>query len=252
MSAGARPILNLGGIAGVTAGVQHRRMSASDVASSPAATASAPSARRGRAARLVGGLRWYVHCLSPRLALVGILVYVLPNYVGYRIRSRLYRFAGCRIGDGVELYGRLTLTGARPANLAVGPGAWIAPFCAIALRGPVTIGRNVGIGPHVRIYTTEHAIGPAEQRALPALIVRPVVIEDGAAIWANVTVLPGVTIGRGAVVGAGSVVTGDVPPNTFVAGVPARPIRELPPGPVGERMDRLAADRLDAGERPTA
>jgi acetyltransferase-like isoleucine patch superfamily enzyme len=40
-----------------------------------------------------------------------------------------------------------------------------------------------------------------------------------------VTVVPGVTIGDGAIVGAGAVVTGDVPANGIVAGVPAKLIR---------------------------
>jgi acetyltransferase-like isoleucine patch superfamily enzyme len=47
-------------------------------------------------------------------------------------------------------------------------------------------------------------------------------IQKGASIGANATILPGVTIGQNAMVGAGAVVTKDIPPNAIVAGNPAR------------------------------
>jgi acetyltransferase-like isoleucine patch superfamily enzyme len=54
-----------------------------------------------------------------------------------------------------------------------------------------------------------------------------VTIGDGAWIQRNATVLA-CNVGAGAVVGTGAIVTKDVPPNTFVAGIPARVVRELP------------------------
>jgi len=48
------------------------------------------------------------------------------------------------------------------------------------------------------------------------------VVERGASIGANATILPGVTIGQRAMIGAGAVVTRSVPPNAVVAGNPAR------------------------------
>lgn len=47
-------------------------------------------------------------------------------------------------------------------------------------------------------------------------------IQKGASIGANATILPGLTIGQNAMVGAGAVVTKDVPPNSIVVGNPAR------------------------------
>ncbi len=52
-------------------------------------------------------------------------------------------------------------------------------------------------------------------------------ILDNCQIGVNVTLLPNIRIGPNAIVGAGSVVTKDVPPNTVVAGNPARPICTL-------------------------
>jgi UDP-2-acetamido-3-amino-2,3-dideoxy-glucuronate N-acetyltransferase len=47
------------------------------------------------------------------------------------------------------------------------------------------------------------------------------VIQKGASIGANATILAGKTIGRNAMIGAGAVVTKDVPPNAIVVGNPA-------------------------------
>jgi acetyltransferase-like isoleucine patch superfamily enzyme len=55
----------------------------------------------------------------------------------------------------------------------------------------------------------------------------PTLIQRGASIGSNATILCGVTIGEGAIVGAGSVVTRDIPPRSIAAGNPARVIRTL-------------------------
>lgn len=52
-------------------------------------------------------------------------------------------------------------------------------------------------------------------------------IKDKCFIGINSIILPNVTIGPNSVIGAGSVVTKDVPPNTVVAGVPAKVICSL-------------------------
>ena len=54
-----------------------------------------------------------------------------------------------------------------------------------------------------------------------------IVVKDCAWIGAAAVLLPGVIIGENAVVAAGSIVTKDVPDNTVVAGVPAKPIKKL-------------------------
>ena len=47
-------------------------------------------------------------------------------------------------------------------------------------------------------------------------------IQKGASIGANATLLPGITVGQNAMIGAGAVVTKDVPPNAILSGNPAR------------------------------
>ena len=51
-------------------------------------------------------------------------------------------------------------------------------------------------------------------------------VKKGASIGSSSTILCGLTVGENAIVGAGSVVTKDVPPNTIVAGVPAKPLKK--------------------------
>ena len=52
-------------------------------------------------------------------------------------------------------------------------------------------------------------------------------VKKGASIGSSATIICGVTIGENSIVGAGAVVTKNVPPNSVVAGVPAKIVREL-------------------------
>ncbi len=53
------------------------------------------------------------------------------------------------------------------------------------------------------------------------------VVKKGASIGSGATILANISIGENSIVGAGSVVTKDVPPNSIVAGNPARFIRKI-------------------------
>ncbi|KRM94112.1 DapH/DapD/GlmU-related protein [Loigolactobacillus rennini] len=90
--------------------------------------------------------------------------------------------------------------------------------------GGIYIADHVLIGPRVTILTVNHQ----EQPALRCNVVcKAVHIQQGAWLGANVTILPGVTVGANAIVGAGALVTKDVPANTIVGGVPAKPLRQI-------------------------
>jgi len=52
-------------------------------------------------------------------------------------------------------------------------------------------------------------------------------IKKGASVGSSSTIMCGVTIGENSIIGAGAVVTKDVPPNSIVAGVPAKVIKKL-------------------------
>ncbi|WP_311199359.1 MULTISPECIES: DapH/DapD/GlmU-related protein [Helcobacillus] len=81
----------------------------------------------------------------------------------------------------------------------------------------------------VRETLAHVASGPATRRAADGAH-RPIHMGAGTWIGAGAIIFPGVTIGPGSIVGAGAVVTKDAPANTVIAGVPARPIRELDKG----------------------
>lgn len=109
-------------------------------------------------------------------------------------------------------------------NISVGKGVFINTGCHFGDQGGITLGDNVLLGSNVVIATVNHDFDPKNRRtAWPA----PVVIGNNVWIGSSVTIVPGVTIGDGAIVAAGAVVTKDVPPNTVVAGVPARVLREV-------------------------
>lgn len=114
-------------------------------------------------------------------------------------------------------------------SLSIGDGTWIGQQCFFHSAGGIQIGRNVGIGPGVRILTSTHSDAGRRVPLLHAdVVMAPVVIEDDCNIGMSVTILPGVRIGRGALIGAGAVVTRDVPPYAVAAGNPAKVLRMRP------------------------
>ncbi len=106
----------------------------------------------------------------------------------------------------------------------IGKNVYINHLCSMLDMGTITIGDNVLIGPKVNILSEEHPVDPADRKAL---MVRPVVIKNGAWIGAGATILPGVTVGENSVVAAGAVVNKDVPDNTVVGGIPARVLKKI-------------------------
>lgn len=133
------------------------------------------------------------------------------------------------LGENVYVGHRAILKGYHRNRMEIGDGTWIGQQCFFHSAGGIRIGRNVGIGPSVRILTSTHAEAGRETPILHSPIdFAEVVIEDDADIGVGATLLPGVTIGRGAQVGAGAVVADDVPPYAVVAGVPAKLLRMRP------------------------
>nr|WP_310828730.1 sugar O-acetyltransferase [Paenibacillus typhae] len=109
-------------------------------------------------------------------------------------------------------------------NIRVGRNVFINHACTFMDRGGITLEDNVLIGPKVNLITINHPLDPSKRQST---ISTPIVIKKNAWLGAGAMIMPGVTIGENSIVSAGAIVTKDVPPNTVVAGVPAKIIKKI-------------------------
>ena len=131
---------------------------------------------------------------------------------------------GCEIGDETKI----------GAFVEIQKRAYVGRRCKISshtfICEGVTIEDNVFIGHGVTFVNDSYprATKPdGELQTAADWKVEFTRVKKGASIGSGVTILANVTIGERAIVGAGSVVTRDVPPDTIVAGNPARVKRSV-------------------------
>ncbi|MFH1915984.1 MAG: DapH/DapD/GlmU-related protein [Nanoarchaeota archaeon] len=150
------------------------------------------------------------------------------------IRSHSIIFAGNQIGDN---FGTGVMVTVRENN-KIGNNVWIGIKSSVQFQ--VTIEDDVRI--HTQAFIPEHTtlkkgcwIGPKvcitnapfPNSPLAKDHFKSVIVEEGAKLGANTTILPGVTIGKNALVGAGAVVTKNVAPDAVVIGNPAREVKKV-------------------------
>jgi len=131
-----------------------------------------------------------------RIALNYVLVWVARVAPSLRVRNWALRRLGVTVGEGVSW------------GLEATPDVFWPEL--------ITLGDHAVVGYDSVILC--HEFLQDEYRT------GEVVVGDRAMIGAKAVILPGVHVGEGAQIAANSLVTRDVPPETTVAGVPARPM----------------------------
>lgn len=145
--------------------------------------------------------------------------------IGRRVTlSKFINLYGCEIGDDCKI----------GAFVEVQKNARIGRRCKISshtfICEGVTIEDSVFIGHSVVFINDTYPRATNAEGSLQTDLdwnVEPTLIKSGASIGSGATILANVTVGENSIVGAGSVVTEDVPPNTIVAGNPARVLRRI-------------------------
>ena len=142
----------------------------------------------------------------------------------HRYRAKLFRRTGIVIGSDVVIYGGAHFIG--DSHIYIGDNVFVNSQCFFDSTAPITVSSGVRIADHVRLITSTHLLGPADQRA-GKLTSSPISVGKGVWIGSCAVVLPGVSIADGCVIGAGAVVTNSTEPNGLYVGVPARRIKDL-------------------------
>jgi UDP-2-acetamido-3-amino-2,3-dideoxy-glucuronate N-acetyltransferase len=139
---------------------------------------------------------------------------------------------GCQIGKGTKIwhFSHIMSGCTIGENCNIGQNVVISP--------DVVLGRNVKVQNNVSVYTgviceDDVFLGPSmvfTNITNPRSAVvrkdqyKKTIVEKGATIGANATILCGINIGRHAFIGAGAVVTKDVKSYALVVGHPARQV----------------------------
>ena len=158
-----------------------------------------------------------------------------------RWRGRLRTDGLCFVAPGVkfEIGANATVTLGRwswighgckvrvhEGEVSIGAKSVLGQACTISAYQHVSIGRECIIADRVMMIDFDHGVVEVERPVrLQGIYKRDVNVGHNVWIGYGACLLRGVRVGNNAVIGTSSVVTGDVPDNAVVAGIPARIIR---------------------------
>lgn len=132
----------------------------------------------------------------------------------------LLRLFGAKIGRGVVIKPNVNVK--YPWNLEVGDHSWLGENVWIDNLAAVRIGSNCCVSQGGFLLTGNHDF----TKTSFDLIVRPIVLEDGAWVGAKSIVCPGVTLKSHAILTVGSVATYDLDAWSIYQGNPAVKVRD--------------------------
>lgn len=135
---------------------------------------------------------------------------------GTRIWAFVHILKGAKIGRNCNICDNVFIEN----DVTVGDNVTVK--CGVQLWDGLDIQNNVFIGPNV---TFCNDLFPRSKHYPDKFL--KTIVEEGASIGANATILPGIRIGKSAMVGAGSVVISDVPDSVVVVGNPARVVKHI-------------------------
>jgi UDP-2-acetamido-3-amino-2,3-dideoxy-glucuronate N-acetyltransferase len=165
----------------------------------------------------------YAYILGAILTPLETLTMIAPDVkLGLNVtihHPELVNLYGCTIGDNCKVASFVEIQ----RGVTISRNVKIEAFAFIPTG--VSIADGVFIGPHVCFTNDRYpsAVGADGELLTGAeWTVVSTIIERGASIGANATIICGVRVGEGALIAAGSVVTRDVPPHSLVRGSPAR------------------------------
>jgi len=174
-----------------------------------------------RYARLLVALvrRRWLTSYGRRLRTDGI-AFIAPDVVleiGPKGRVELGRWSWLGHGTKVRCHEGLVTIGAKTV---------LGQECTISAFQHVSIGRECVIADRVMLIDFDHGVVDVERPIRrQGIYKRDVKVGHNVWIGYGACILRGVTVGDNAIIGTNSVVTGDVPDNAVVGGVPARVIR---------------------------
>ncbi len=195
----------------------------------------------GRAEQIVRGLFWKLFLKkSHGLIFIGSQVKIKHAYqistgknliLEDRVSINALSENGIILGDHVSIArdSILFCTGIisqKGTGITIGNRTGISARAYFAGQGGITIGDDVIFGPNVQIFSENHVFSNLSVNIKEQSVTKHAVfIGNNCWIGGGATILAGVSICDGCVIAAGSVVTKSVPPNSIVAGVPAKLVK---------------------------